>query len=66
MCQQFDSKHVGNSIVAKRKEKTIVNFLEIFDDIVTDNDLWNLGTEVFVAMIVGMLLAISIYVVVTL
>lgn len=59
-------KHVGNSIVAKRKEKTIVNFLEIFDDRVTDNDLWNLGTEVFVAMIVGMLLAISIYVVVTL
>lgn len=65
MCQRFD-KLVGNSIVAKRKEKTIVNFLEIFDDRVTDNDLWNLGTEVFVAMIVGMLLAVSIYVVVTL
>ena len=39
---------------------------QFFDDTVTDDDLWNIGTEVFIASLIGMLLALAIYVVATL
>lgn len=42
------------------------NFITIFDDTVTDDDLWDLATELFAAMLIGMVLALAIYVVVTL
>ena len=39
------------------------NFITFFDCTVTDDDLWDLGTEVFIASLIGMLLALAIYVV---
>jgi hypothetical protein len=39
---------------------------QFFDDTVTDDDFWNIGTEVFIASLIGMLLALALYVVVTL
>lgn len=35
---------------------------QLFNDTVTDEDLWDLGTESFAAMLIGMMLAVAIYV----
>lgn len=39
------------------------NFSTIFDCTVTDDDLWDLGTDVFVTILIGTLLSLAIYVV---
>jgi hypothetical protein len=39
---------------------------QLFDDTVTDDDLWDMATEIFAAMLIGMVLAVALYVVVTL
>lgn len=39
---------------------------QLFDDTVTDDDLLDMATEIFAAMLIGMVLAVALYVVVTL
>ena len=39
------------------------NFNTIFDYTVTDDDLWDLGTEVFATILIGTLLSLAIFVV---
>lgn len=39
------------------------NFSTIFDCTVTDDDLWDLGTQVFATLLIGSLLSLAIYVV---
>ena len=37
---------------------------QFFDDTVTDDDLWDLPTQSFAAALIGVLLALALYVVV--
>lgn len=39
---------------------------QFIDDTVTDEDLWDMATEMFAAVLIGMVLSLAIYLAVTL